>query len=245
MAVEEKNKIELAKYVPILLVFVAAGLLFASGANEYLSVHSLQKNHTTLAAFVEDSFWVSLALYALTYILVAAFALPGAGLLSILGGFLFGPKVAFPIVVISATIGATCIFLAAKTAFGDLLKAKVNGFFKKMEEGFKGNAFSYLLLLRLIPIFPFFIVNVAPAFFGISTSVFIATTFLGIIPGVFAYVSAGNGLVTILENGGELSLQELLFQPEIITPIIALSALALLPLLSKILGFGRKSANAA
>lgn len=230
----------LGRFIPILAIIAVAGLVFLSGAHRYLTLEALRENYETLTAFVAERFWTALVIFVGAYITVTALSLPGASLMSLLGGFLFGVAVGFAAVLFSATLGATIIFTAAKTAFGDVLKEKAGGFVKRMEEGFNKNAFSYLLLLRLLPVFPFFVVNVAPAFFGVSTRVFFIATFLGIIPGVFAYVSAGNGLGAVLESGGELSLSGLLLQPEILTPIIALAVLALLPILAKVFGIGPK-----
>jgi uncharacterized membrane protein YdjX (TVP38/TMEM64 family) len=105
-----------------------------------------------------------------------------------------------------------------------------------MEEGFRENAFSYLLILRLVPLFPFFLVNIAPAAFNVKLRDFALATFIGIIPGAFAYASAGAGLGAVIEKGGEVSLDGLLTDPKILTPIIALSVLALLPIVLKRLG---------
>ena len=218
------------RFLPILLIALAAAAFFASGAGRFLRFEALQENYQALESFVEANFAAALILYMLAYVAVAALSLPGATLMSVLGGFLFGNIIGTGAVVVSATIGAAIIFLAARTAFREFFRERAGGFVKKMEEGFSKNAFSYLLLLRLIPVFPFFIVNIAPAFTQIRIKTFMAATFIGIIPGAFAFVSAGNGLGAVLARGGELKLSGLLTQPEIITPIIALSLLAILPI---------------
>lgn len=216
---------------PVALIALAGLAFFASGAHRYLSFEALKQHYAELGAFVAQHYYAALALFMLAYILVTTLSLPGATLMSLLGGFLFGTLVGVGAVVVAATIGATLIFLAARTAFRDFFQARAGGFMKKMEAGFNDNAFSYLLLLRLIPLFPFFIVNIAPAFSRIRTTTFIAATFIGIIPGVFAFVSAGSGLGAVLDRGGDLKLTGLLTQPEVLTPIVALSLLALLPVI--------------
>ncbi len=221
------------RFLPLLIIAAAIALYFVTGAHRFLSLDALKENHRALEAFVADNFALSLAIFVLVYIAATSLSLPGATLLSLLGGFLFGTLAGLGAVVIAATLGATIIFLAARTAFGDFFRARAAGFIKKMEAGFSKNAFSYLLLLRLIPVFPFFVVNVAPAFTRIRVSTYMLATFIGIIPGAFAFVSAGNGLGAALERGGELNLKGLLLQPEILTPIIALSLLALLPIAAK------------
>lgn len=221
----------LLKFAPLVLIVCGAATVFATGANRYLSLEAVRQHYVALIGFVDAHFAVALCLYMLAYIAVAAMSLPGATFMSLLGGFLFGAIIGTCAIVSAATIGATIIFGAARTAFGDSLRTRAHGFVAKMEKGFEKNAFSYLLLLRLIPLFPFFIVNVAPAFTKIRIKTFIIATLIGIIPGSFAYASAGAGLGVVFERGEDLKLAGLLTQPEILTPIITLSVLALLPIL--------------
>jgi uncharacterized membrane protein YdjX (TVP38/TMEM64 family) len=134
--------------------------------------------------------------------------------------------------VIGATIGATVLFLIAKTAIGDILRAKAGPWLQKMEAGFQENALSYLLILRLVPLFPFFVVNLAPAFLGVAVSTYVIGTFIGIIPGTFAYASAGAGLGSIFDAGKELTVDNVL-TPEIRIAMVALIGLALIPVVYK------------
>ncbi|MCB2112822.1 MAG: VTT domain-containing protein [Parvularculaceae bacterium] len=231
----------LARFLPLALILAAAAAIFATGAHRYLTLEALKDHRAGLEALVDKNLPVALALFALAYIAVAALSLPGATIMSLLGGFLFGPLIGTAAVVVAATIGATIIFMAAKTALGDSLKRRAGPFARKMEEGFKDNAFSYLLLLRLIPLFPFFIVNIAPSFFNIRMRTFAAATFIGIIPGAFAFVSAGAGLGAVLDAGEDVKLTGLLTQPAVLTPIIALSLLAMLPIAAKKMGWVKSS----
>lgn len=224
-----------ARFLPLLVIAAGFAAFFATGANKYVSLDWLRENYATLKAFVADHFIQALGLFFLAYVVVTALSLPGAGIMSLTGGFLFGSVVGTVIVVLAATTGAAAIFIAARTALGDVLKAKAGGFIQKFEAGFNDNAFSYLLLLRLVPLFPFFIVNLAPAFTKIKTSVYVFATFIGIIPGSFAYVSAGRGLGAVFESGGEVSLGGLLTKPEILTPIVALCVLALIPVVFRMI----------
>ncbi len=247
MSEPPKQTSPFARFLPIGVIGVAAAAIFLSGAYRYLSLETLREHQTTLEAFVENRLVVALLLYALLYIAVTALSLPGATLMSVLGGFLFGPFLGTAAVVFAATIGAAIIFTAAKSAFGDTLRTRAGPFARKMEAGFRQNAFSYLLLLRLIPLFPFFIVNVAPALFGVTLRTFVVATIIGIIPGAFAFVSAGNGLGAVLDSGADLQLSGLLTQPAVLTPIIALSLLALLPIALKAFGVlpsGKKDTQA-
>lgn len=247
MSEPAKQTSPFTRFLPIGVIGVAAAAIFLSGAYRYLSLETLREHQATLETFVEDRLVVALLLYALLYIAVTALSLPGATLMSVLGGFLFGPFLGTAAVVFAATIGAAIIFTAAKSAFGDTLRTRAGPFARKMEAGFRQNAFSYLLLLRLIPLFPFFIVNVAPALFGVTLRTFVVATFIGIIPGAFAFVSAGNGLGAVLDSGADLQLSGLLTQPAVLTPIIALSLLALLPIALKAFGVlpsGKKDTQA-
>ncbi|MGI9502415.1 MAG: TVP38/TMEM64 family protein, partial [Geminicoccaceae bacterium] len=160
--------------------------------------------------------------------LATAVSFPGGGLLSITGGFLFGSILGTAWIVIGATIGAVGIFLAAKTALGDALKAKAGPWLNKMEEGFRDNAFSYLLVLRLIPVFPFFVVNLVPAFLGVGLRTFTLATFIGIIPGAFVFASVGAGLGSVFDQGESFSPAAAL-TPEVITALVGLAVLALVP----------------
>ena len=153
---------------------------------------------------------------------------PIATLITVLGGFLFGRYVGTALVVTGATVGATALFVAAKTSIADTLRARAGRTMRKMEAGFRRNAFSYMLVLRLVPIFPFFLVNLAPAFLGVSLRTFVLATFIGIIPGSFVYVQVGTGLGSVLDAGGELSLSGIL-TPDVIIALVGLAVLSLLP----------------
>lgn len=220
------------RLIPLLVL--AAGLIafFALGLDKYLSFDALKENRAWLLEQVEQSALLAALVYMGLYIAVVAFSLPGGAVMTIAGGFLFGQWLGTGYVVVAATIGATILFIAAKTALGDLLRAKAGPFLQKMEAGFREDALSYLLVLRLIPLFPFFIVNLVPAFLGVSLRVFVIATFAGIIPGSFVYATVGAGLGSIFDAGGEFSASGIL-TPEIITALVGLAVLALLPVAYK------------
>ena len=149
-----------------------------------------------------------------------------------MGGFLFGTLETTTYVVFGATVGATVIFLAARYAFADYLRAKAGASVRKMEDGFRENAMSYLLFLRLVPVFPFWLVNLVPAFIGVSTRTYVLGTFFGIIPGTFVFASVGSGLGGVFDGGGEPDLG-IIFTPGILLPIVGLAVLALIPVFYK------------
>ena len=230
------GKNSLARFAPIVLVAGLAALVFATGLHRYLSLDALKQNYGALADFVRERYLVAVLAFVGAYVLATAASLPGATFLSLAGGLMFGAVPGTGLIVVGATIGAIILFMAARSALGASLLERAGPTVKKMEEGFRENAFSYLLILRLVPLFPFFLVNIAPAAFKVKLRDFTLATFIGIIPGAFAFASAGAGLGAVIEKGGEVSLDGLLTDPKILTPIIALSVLALAPIILKRLG---------
>jgi uncharacterized membrane protein YdjX (TVP38/TMEM64 family) len=161
---------------------------------------------------------------------MTAFSIPGGALATIVGGYLFGLWLGVAASVVGATLGAMAVFLAARTALGELLRAKAGGALRRMEEGFRRNAFSYLLVLRLVPVFPFWLVNLVPAFCGVSLRTYALATLIGIIPGSFVFVSVGSGLGALLDRGETPDLK-IIFQWKFLLPILGLALLALLPVI--------------
>ncbi len=149
------------------------------------------------------------------------------------GGFLFGTVPAAAYAVVGATLGATILFLAARTAFADILRRKAKGpLFRRMQAGFQDDAFSYLLTLRLIPLFPFWLVNLVPALLGMRLRAYVLGTFLGIIPGSLVFAHVGAGLGAVFDRGESPDLG-IIFEPRILSAIVALAVLALLPVVYK------------
>lgn len=216
------------RFAPILVIGSAIAAAFSLGVGDYLSFEALRDNRELLTAFVADHALLAALGFIALYALSTALSLPGGAALSIAGGFLFGSIFGTLWIVIGATLGATAIFLAAKTALGDALKSKAGPWLKKMEGGFRENAFNYLLVLRLVPLFPFFVVNLVPAFLGVGLKTFFTATMIGIIPGTFVFASVGAGLGSVFEQGGDFSPASVL-TPEIIIALVGLAVLALIP----------------
>lgn len=216
------------------LAILAAGfiLFFASGLDQYLTFEALREHRTWLLEQVQNNTLITALTFMIVYILVVAFSLPGGAVLTIVGGFLFGLVLGTSFVVVSATIGATALFLVAKTTIGDALKARMGPWLQKMEAGFQENAFSYLLAMRLIPIFPFFVVNLVPAFLGVRLKTYFVATLVGIIPGSVVYIQVGAGLGSIFDSGQEFTAAGIL-TPDVILALVGLAILSLLPILYK------------
>jgi uncharacterized membrane protein YdjX (TVP38/TMEM64 family) len=134
--------------------------------------------------------------------------------------------------VLAATVGALAVFLAARSALGDALRARAGPFVKRLEAGFRENALSYLLVLRLVPLFPFWLVNIVPALLNVPTRTFVIGTLVGIVPGTFVFVSVGNGLDAVFARG-ELPGAGIFLEPEVLIPIAGLTLLALVPVVYK------------
>ena len=231
-AAEGGQRSLLKRLLPIAFVVAGISAFFAFGLNEYLTFDALREHRGVLLAFVADRPLTAPLVFIAIYGLATALSVPGGVVLTIAGGFLFGTWLGGLYAVVGATIGAVAVFLIAKSALGDVLKRKAGPWMAKMEAGFKENALSYLLILRLVPIFPFWLVNLVPAFLGMPLGSYALGTFVGIIPGGLAYASVGAGLGTVFEQGEAPGL-DILADPRVWGPMAALTALALVPIVYK------------
>lgn len=227
-----KARFSFKRLLPLLILVAGLILFLALDLQRYISFDTLSEYRETLIGWVADHALLAGLIYMVVYAVVIAFSLPGGAVMTITGGFLFGIWIGTALTVVGATIGATAVFLAARTGLGDPLRARAGPALRKMEAGFQENAMSYLLFLRLIPLFPFWLVNLVPAFLGVKLRTYVIGTFFGIAPGSFVYASVGNGLGTILERGERPDLG-LIFNPEILLPLIGLAVLAMLPVIYK------------
>ncbi|MEC7838535.1 MAG: TVP38/TMEM64 family protein [Chlamydiota bacterium] len=231
------NKTLFLRLLPIIIITLLMTTAYFLEFEQYITFEQLKLHRQTLLEMVATYSVLAPVTFVFIYIITTALSIPAGAILSIAAGFLFPQPLSTIYVVIGATIGATCIFLAAKSALGDLLKKKAGPLLHKMHDGFHENAASYLLFLRLVPAAPFWLVNLAPAFFGVSLITFMWTTFVGIIPGTFVFTQAGAGLSSIFEGDNDLSIQSI-FTTDIKIALIALAIFALLPVLIK--GFKRR-----
>jgi uncharacterized membrane protein YdjX (TVP38/TMEM64 family) len=216
------------RFLPLALIAAGMAAIFLSGLHRHLSWEALRDGRFALLDFVAANPVAAPAAYVLAYVCVTAFSLPGAAAMTLAGGFLFGTLAGGALAVIGATIGATAVFAAARTALGDRLRLRTGGMLARIEEGFRRDAASYLLFLRLVPAFPFFVVNIAAALLGARPGVFVATTLVGIVPGTLVFASIGAGLGSVFDAGARPDLSVALSWP-VLGPLLGLGLLALLP----------------
>jgi uncharacterized membrane protein YdjX (TVP38/TMEM64 family) len=220
------------RLLPVALLAAGLILFFAFDLHHVISFDLLRSHHATLQAWVSDHHVLAPLAFMVVYATAVAFSLPVGLVLTVSCGFLFGTLLATCVVTVAGTLGAVAIFLAARSAFGPLLRGRVQGALARFEAEFRRDAFSYLLVLRLVPLFPFWLVNLAPAFTGVKLVTYAAATFIGIIPATLVFASVGSGLGAVFEAGGSPNLA-MIFEPHILGPIIGLALLALGPVVYK------------
>jgi uncharacterized membrane protein YdjX (TVP38/TMEM64 family) len=230
------------RVVPVTLMLIGAIAFFALDLHRYLSFEELSRRRHALLWWRDGHQALAVLMFMSLYVLAVALSVPGAIWLTIVGGFLFGVVAGTAYAVVAATLGACAVFLAARYLVGDVLRAKAGPAIRKMEAGFREHALSYLLVLRLIPIVPFWLVNLVPALVGVPLRTFFLGTALGIIPGSLVYTCVGNGLGMVIDQGGTPDLG-IIFEPEILTPILGLALLALSPVLYRRLKQRRSATN--
>lgn len=221
------------RFAPLLLLVAALLLFLMSGGHRLISLEALRDNYGNLRAFADSRPWLAALAYVGFYVFAVSISLPSAGLLSIAGGLLFGTAIGFSLTVVAATAGATIVFLVARSALGATLAARAGPLLDRLRDGFNANSFSYMLVLRLVPLFPFWLVNVAAALLGMRLGAYALATLIGIMPGTLVYSSVGAGAGAALAAGGDVPLEGLLLQPEILLPIVGLVLLSLLPIALK------------
>lgn len=242
------DRVRLTRLAPLIVVAGLAILVVALGWHRELSLENLVRHRASLDAFIATHRIAAVALFISAYVATVALSLPGALMMTLTGGVLFGTLAGGCASAVGATIGATVIFLIARTAFGEHLARRVGPYAERLADGFRENAFSYLLFLRLVPLVPFFIVNLAAAILGVRLGTFVAATVAGIIPATFAFSLVGAGLDSAIEA------QELAYRacmeaprtdctldfdvraaltPELFAALVALGIVALIPVAIK------------
>ena len=240
----EKTANPLKKWGALGVIALLLGVGYWAGIFDHFGLSSFIKHRQSLGAFVDENFIVAGIAFILLYAGLVAISFPGASFLTIASGFFFGGIIGGMFAVIGATIGAVIIFTIARTSFGDFLKEKAGPFVNKMIEGFKKDAFQYLLTLRLVPVFPFWVLNIVPALLDMKIKPYALATFIGIIPGTFTYAYIGTGMDSIIAdiaekqpgcaNDGTCTLNfGSLVTPEILIAITLLGVISIMPVIIK------------
>jgi uncharacterized membrane protein YdjX (TVP38/TMEM64 family) len=222
----ESSNLNLGKISIAVVLALTIGAFFYFDLGRFLSLTALKENRDSLLVFTDANFAGAVAIFIVTYVIVTGLSLPGAVILTLAGGFLFGAVFATLFVNIGATTGATLAFLTARYLLRDTVERKFGKWLGPFQNGFAKNAFSYLLTLRLIPLFPFFVVNLVSGLTRVNVGTYVAATAVGIIPGSFVYAYAGRQLGTIN------SLKEIA-SPNVVGAFVLLGLLALVPVVYK------------
>ena len=199
-----KNRTFLKLFVTALII-LGFSLFFASGLHHHITFQNLKARQAELDAFYAANTVPAIAVYAGAYILMAALSLPGAAVMTLAGGALFGLPTGLVVVSFASTIGATLAFLMARFLLRDFVQARFAERLKKINRGIQKDGPFYLLTLRLVPVFPFFVINVAMGLTPIRTGVFYIVSQLGMLPGTLVYINAGTQLSRVKSPGDILS----------------------------------------
>lgn len=228
---KEKTTIatRIKKFLPFIIIALAFVLVRVTGVGDYLSFEKLAEGRAELTALRDDLGWIGPLLLILIYAVLAAIAMPGMAIVTIAAGFLFGTWLGGSSVLIGATSGATVLFLATRTTLRPLLAEKAGPWLAKVNEEVSKGEVSYMLTIRLLPLVPFWIANLAPGFVQVRLRTFVWTSFFGMAPGTFVYASLGSGVGSIMDKGEVPQLAGLMLQPNILLPLVGLVTLSLLP----------------
>lgn len=222
------NASTLRRLLPVAILLAGLAIFLLLGFERYVSFDMLARHKATLTAWVAAHRLLAGLVFVLAYALMVAFSLPVAVVATPVGGFLFGTWTGAGLSVIAATLGSIAVFLAARYAFRDLFRARAGATLARLEQGFRNNDFSYLLFLRLVPVLPFWLINIVPALLGMPLKRYALATLLGIVPASIVYASVGSGLGAVLKRGEQPDLG-IIFEWHILLPLLGLAALALLP----------------
>jgi uncharacterized membrane protein YdjX (TVP38/TMEM64 family) len=216
------------RLLPVAILLLGLALFLLLDCKRFVSFEMLSRHHVALAAWVAQNPLPASLLYLAVYALVVAFSLPVAALLTPIGGFLFGVWLGAGLSVIGATLGSIVLFLAARSALHDAFHRKAGATLARLEAGFRRDSFSYLLFLRLVPVFPFWLVNIVPALLGMRLDRYVLATLIGIVPAAVVYSSVGDGLGKVLKRGEHPNLG-IIFEWHVLLPLLGLAALSLVP----------------
>ena len=213
-----------------MVILIVIAMWFVLKPDQYATLEGLKASRTILEFWIVEHYLLSVILLIVGYTILVAFSLPGAVFITIGAGFLFGPWWGTVYSVVGASLGAIAVFFLAKFLFVDFFRKKVGRFLAPIKSHMRENELSYLLILRLVPIFPFWLVNIVPAFLDIRPRTYIIATMIGVIPGTFVYALLGDSVGALLGAHDGINLK-IIFEPRFLVPILGLSFLAAVPIL--------------
>jgi len=196
------HPLTLGRLIPLGVVLAAMGFAVAMGWHRQVSLETLVRHRSSIEELVAAHRALAIFGFIAVYVTAVALSFPGAALLTVVGGAIFGTLIGGVAAVTAATLGATVIFLVTKFACGCVASRgwtrRTAPLAEKLAAGFRKDAFCYLVFLRLVPLFPFWLINLISAPAGVALSPFVGATALGIIPATFAFAFFGAGLNTAL-----------------------------------------------
>ncbi|WP_199200428.1 TVP38/TMEM64 family protein [Alkalicaulis satelles] len=216
------------RLAPLGVLALALGVFLLAGGGQYLDPDRARALLEALDGWVSDNLLLAILAYGAFYALAVSISVPGAVWFTIGAGFLFGPYLGTGVAVVSSTIGATIIFLAARYALADWVRARFPQYISKLQDGFSRDAFTYVLILRLIPVLPFFGINLATALLNVPLRAYVLATLIGVIPAAYVFATLGGTLSRVAEEG--IPSFWSLLTIEVIVAIAAFAALALAPM---------------
>lgn len=216
------------RWLPLLALLCIMLSFFYFHLYRFFTFESLRVHRHLLIEWTQAHYCLTVVCYMLVFIILASSLIPMALFLTLTGGFLFGIWFGALFAISSAVIGGMLFVLAMKTALSDWFEKKAGAWLLRMEEGIEENAFNYLLTMRLIPVFPFWLVNLGSALFNVRLSIFIGATVLGMIPATLIYASVGNNLGSLFEMNQTPDIN-IIFQPHFLFPLLGLAALSIVP----------------
>jgi uncharacterized membrane protein YdjX (TVP38/TMEM64 family) len=208
-----------------LIIAVAA----ASWLTHDIGWTSLAHHQVELLRWVKADPLQAAGAYMLVYVLTTALSMPHAALLTMAGGLMFGPVLTLILTSISSTTGATLLVLALRSILADTLRRQRRRIPDSVRLGLERDGMSYLLFVRVLPLFPFWVVNLAAAIVDVRIRVFVPATLIGVLPMTYVLASIGAGLGDVLAAGHTPDLSEI-FQPHILLPLAGLAGLSLIPI---------------
>lgn len=220
----------LRRFGPLIALIIMACVVYIT-IGDRLAFETLREGRASLERYRDAHYALTMVVFVLTYAGIVALSLPGATVLTLTGGFLFGLWPGTLLNVMGATFGAVGIFLAVRAGFGRALTARLqahDGRLARIKQGLDRNQWSMLFFIRLVPVIPFFAGNLLSALLNVPLSRFVISTALGILPGALVYTSVGAGMGRVLDAGGTPDLS-VIFEPHILLPLLGLAALSLVP----------------